>query len=97
MLLKLKVVGRWGRAGSRSQESGVRSQNEEHLLTADCFLPSVFCFLPSTDCIWGTAARARNPPPWGLSPGILFGLICFETNCRLSRRLEEESLSSRWG
>jgi hypothetical protein len=30
------VGGRWGK--NRSQESGVRSQNEEHLLSADCLL-----------------------------------------------------------
>ena len=34
-------------AGFSSQESGVRSQNEEHLLSADCLLPTAYCLLPS--------------------------------------------------
>ena len=29
-------------SGFWSQKSGVRSQNEEHLLSADCLLPTVF-------------------------------------------------------
>ena len=96
--------GRWYVAGGeeqdsgfRSQESEVRSENEGHLLSAFCFLPSAFCLLPAACCIWGAAARAKNPPPWSLSPGNLFGLICFVSKCRLSGRLKEESLSSRWG
>jgi hypothetical protein len=45
------------------------------------------------------AARANNPPPRCVDAGNLFGLICFNTECRPSGRLEleEESLSSRWG
>ena len=31
----------------RGQKSGVRSQNEEHLPPAFCFLPSAFCSLPT--------------------------------------------------
>jgi len=30
---------------SRFHEAGFRSRNEEHLLTADCFLPSADCLL----------------------------------------------------
>src|SRR5208337_4201923 len=41
--------------GFRSQESGVRSQNEEHLLSAFCFLPSAFCLLPSAFCFLPSA------------------------------------------
>jgi len=46
---------------------------------------------------WRGAARAKTPPLWNLSPGNLFGLICFENKCRFFGRLEGESLSSRWG
>jgi hypothetical protein len=67
------------------------------LLSAFRFLLSAFCLLPTAYCIWGAVARANNPPPWCHSPGNLFGLICFENKCRISGRLEEERLSSRWG
>ena len=74
------------------------------LLSAFCFPPSAFCLLlfafcfpPTAYCIWGAAARAKDPPRWSLSPGNLSGLICFVSKCRLSGRLKEESLSSRWG
>lgn len=59
--------------------SGVRGEHDEHLLPA-------FCFLPTAYCIWEGAARAKNPPSRSLSPGNLFGLICFENMCRLSGR-----------
>jgi len=95
-------------SGVRSQKSGARSENEEHLLPAFCFLLlkgrrsgqrdlRYACLLPTAYCIWGAVGRAKNPHPCSPSPGNLFGLICFESKCRLSGRLEEESLSSRWG
>jgi hypothetical protein len=69
----------------------------KHLLPAFCLLLSAFCLLPTAYCICGAAARAKNPRPWGLFSGNFFGLICFESNCRLSGRLEEKGLSSTWG
>jgi hypothetical protein len=35
----------WERAGFRIQDSGFRSQNEEHLLSADCLLFTADCLL----------------------------------------------------
>jgi hypothetical protein len=67
------------------------------LPSAFCLLPSVFCFPPTAYCIWGAAARPRTRLPEALSPGNLYGLICFESKCRLSGRSDEERLSSRWG
>jgi hypothetical protein len=64
---------------------------------AFCLLLSAFCLLPTAYYIWEAAARAKNPPSWSLSAGNLFGLICFVSKCRLSGRLKEDSLSSRWG
>jgi len=57
------VVGGEGQvSGFRSQKSGVRSQNEEHLLSADCLLPfkgrrsgerdlRYACLLPTAYCL----------------------------------------------
>jgi len=36
------VCGRRARTGVRTQEPGFRSQNEEHLLSADCFLLTAY-------------------------------------------------------
>jgi len=38
-------------SGVRIQESGFRSQNEEHLLSAFCLLPSADCLLLTADCL----------------------------------------------
>jgi hypothetical protein len=48
-----EVGGRWGRAGPRIQESGFRSQNEEHL-------PSAFCLLLTADCLLYLAKRKNS-------------------------------------
>jgi len=81
-------------------KSGVRSWNEERLLPAFCFLPSTFrlvpsafcvllsafCFLPSVGCLLhlGSGGAGQGPAPCSLSLGNLFGLVCFESKCRLS-------------
>jgi hypothetical protein len=36
---------------SRIQDSGFRSQNEEHLLSPDCLLFTAYCLLPTAYCI----------------------------------------------
>ena len=40
-----------GRTGFTIQDSGFRSQNEEHLLSPDCLLFTAYCLLPTAYCI----------------------------------------------
>ena len=46
---------------NRSQDSGVRSQNEGHLLFADCLLPTAHCLLQS-QAVGGEEHRGSRPP-----------------------------------
>ena len=56
--------------GVRIQESEVRSENEENLLPAFCFLPSADCLLHSSEAGWrgpfaGMAAPDKMSPSTG--------------------------------
>ena len=42
-------------------ESGARSEDDEHPLSAFCFLPSVFCLLLTADCLLHLGS-AQVPP-----------------------------------
>ena len=51
----------WERAGFRIQDSGFRSQNEEHLLSADCLLLTADCLLRLRGVrVGGTIAMHRS-------------------------------------
>jgi hypothetical protein len=53
--------------------------------------------LPAAVAARTSSGAGQEPAPRSLSPGNLFGLICFQSNGRLSGRVEEERLSSKWG
>jgi hypothetical protein len=44
-------VGQKGRFQVSGAKPGFRSQNEEHLLSADCLLPTGDCLLPTAYCL----------------------------------------------
>jgi hypothetical protein len=64
-------------SGVRIPEPGVRSQNEEHLLPAFCFLPSALWLLPSrgfelAGLLAGAAVYDKMSPPTGKEEGWNF-------------------------